>query len=433
MPSPASPDEIRLILADAVVPMEGRGESILERGGVAISAGKILAVGTANDLQARFGNVPQEYVPGVMLPGLINAHTHLELGYQRAAIQRPASFTDWVTILMRNYPGPDHIEAAVTAAVKVGIQESLRAGVTCVGDISRHCTITRKTLATENFRAVSFGEVIGLGKMRQRQEEFLRAATDRAHETDLLIIGLSPHAPYTVEGTTLKRVVETATTGHFPVTMHLAELREEAAFLKDATGPLADWPVMQNILDPDVPKFPDGPLRWAASCGLLRPHPVTDKLRVLLAHVNYCDAEEMELLASSGASVAYCPRTREYFGHDASYPPYPHRYREMLAAGINVCLGTDSLASNPDLSVLREASFLWKRDHLNPYTVLEMITRRGAAALNLPAGTLAASKLADIAILPGSVGPDVDQTLTHVLTEPGGARAVWVAGRRAFS
>jgi cytosine/adenosine deaminase-related metal-dependent hydrolase len=421
-------DRIRLILADAVVPMEGHGEAILKRGGVAVSAEKILAVGTAETLQADFRDAPQDYIPGLMLPGLINAHTHLELGYQRDAIARPASFTDWVTTLMRNYPGPDRIEAAVITAVKAGVQESLRAGVTCIGDISRHCTLTRKILAQQPLRAVSFGEVIGLGKMRDRHHDFLRDAADRSHQTALLTIGLSPHAPYTVEGPTLQRVVDTARAGNFPLTMHLAELREEAAFLKDATGPLADWPVMQNILDAAVPQFPGGPLRWAEAWGLLSKN-VAGKPPILLAHVNYCDADDLTLLAASNASVVYCPRTRDYFNHDTSCP---HRYRDMLAAGINVCLGTDSLASNPDLSVLREAAFLWKRDGLDPYTAIELITRRSAAALNLPTGALIPTHLADLVILPATIGPNVNRTLSSLLSETGEARAVWISGRRAL-
>jgi cytosine/adenosine deaminase-related metal-dependent hydrolase len=397
--------QVYLIFADAVIPMEGRAESILEPGGVAVSGGKILRVGTRAQLRAAYPAVPEEHIPGIMLPGLVNSHTHLELGYQRAAIERPASFTDWVTTLMRNYPPPEQIETAVTDAVKAGVQESLQGGVTCVGDISRHCTLTRKILANEPLRVISFGEVIGLGKMRERLEPLLQVAMDRSRQTELLTVGLSPHAPYTVEMGSLKRIVEAAERAGFPLTMHLAELREERAFLENATGPLGEWPVMQNILDADVPRFAGGPIRWAAACGLLR-------LPVLLAHVNYCDAEEITLLAASRASVVYCPRTRDYFGHDqASTHPYP----ALLAAGVNVCLGTDSLASNPDLSVLREAAFLQERDHLDPYLAFEMITRRGGRALGQPVGVLAPGAHADLAVFPGAAGADTRSTLMHIL------------------
>ena len=99
---------------------------------------------------------------------------------------------------------------------------------------------------------------------------------------------------------------------------------------------------------------------------------------MLLAHVNYCDNAELAQLAGSHVSVAYCPRTREFFGHDAVKP---HRYRDMLDAGMNVCLATDSLASNPDLAVLKEAQLLHLRDGLSPLTALDMITRRAAMAL----------------------------------------------------
>src|SRR5262249_9817141 len=151
----------------------------------------------------------------------------------------------------------------------------------------------------------------------------------------------------------LEAILHRALLKKLPIAMHLAELPDEDAFLRDQSGPLGhEWDLMQkmDILDDQIPTFDGGPIRWAQFCGLL----ITDPrdLPILLAHVNYCDDAELALLAASHANVIYCPRTHHYFRHP------PHRYREMLAAKINVCLGTDSLASNPDLSLLREAQFL---------------------------------------------------------------------------
>ncbi len=426
-------DDLRLICADAVVPMEGRGEGILERGGVVVGGGRIMGVGTVRALREQFGALSEEYVAGVMLPGLVNAHTHLELGYQRAPVERPAYFTDWVGMLMRNYPEPEALERVVTKAMREGVAESLRAGVTTVGDISRHCALTRRILSAGPLRVVSFGEVIGLGKMRERRTAYAEAAVDRTFESATLTAGLSPHAPYTTEGPTLKQVVELAVAGGYPVTMHVAELREEADFLRDGGGRLGDWAVMKNIMDAEVPQFAGGPMRWAEEWGLLGENGAAKKVPVVLAHVNYCDDAELAILTKSGASVAYCPRTRAYFGHDdlqSHLGANEHRYREMLAAGVNVCLGTDSSASNPDLSVLREAALLSHRDELGAYEAMELVTRRGANALGLDAGVLAAGMLADIVIFPGRAAATVEDTLKGILQAGGEAVAVWVGGAR---
>ncbi len=136
----------------------------------------------------------------------------------------------------------------------------------------------------------------------------------------------------------------------------------------------------------------------------------------------------MAVLQESGASVAYCPRTHVYFGHDQIQR---HAYREMLEAGINVALGTDSLASNPDLSVFSEAAFLWERDATPPYLLLEMLTVRGARALGLNAGALAEGKWGDVVVMAGEADTTVERVIESILRLAGSSahvRAVWVGG-----
>src|SRR5262249_27479805 len=143
-----------------------------------------------------------------------------------------------------------------------------------------------------------------------------------------------------------------------------------------------------------------GPIRWAQRWGLLVRDP--RDFPTLLAHVNYCDDGELAQLATHACSVAYCPRTHAYFRHP------PHRYRDMLEAQVNVCLATDSLASNPDLNVLREAALLHQRDGLLAHTALDMITRRGATALGASdhVGTLGPNKYADLVFFSLDVAAD---------------------------
>ena len=164
-------NETVLILADGVVAMTGEEGFVAQRGGVAVRDGVIVGAGAVEELRSQFGGVREEYVAGVMVPGLINAHTHLELGeYQHGGGGEKHSIfpREWVGALMRNYPAAERVEEIVREAVRAGAAESLRSGVTMVGDISRHCAWTRAELAGGPLRVVSFGEVIGLGKMRER-------------------------------------------------------------------------------------------------------------------------------------------------------------------------------------------------------------------------------------------------------------------------
>ncbi len=249
-----------LLTADAVVPMTSESEFFAERAGVVMEEGVIVGGGPIAELRRRFGELREQYTPGVILPGLVNSHTHLELGYQRERMESPGHFTDWVTALMKNYPAAGKVDAAVTRAVQSGIRESLHAGVTAIGDISRHCDLTRSLLTDAPLRTTSFGEVIGLGKMRDRRHAYLTAAASQQLASDHLRIGLSPHAPYTVEGPTLRETVERAVADSLPLTMHLGELSEERGFLADATGKLAEWPTMRKILDEQVPRHEGGRL-----------------------------------------------------------------------------------------------------------------------------------------------------------------------------
>jgi cytosine/adenosine deaminase-related metal-dependent hydrolase len=248
-------------------------------------------------------------------------------------------------------------------------------------------------------------------------------------------IGLSPHAPYTVEGPALSAILDAADTDKLPLCMHVAELTEEAEFLRTCGGEIRRaWEAInlaQLLLDEKIPRFEGGPVRWARQWGLLPPGGVGAP--VALAHVNYADDEEIDIIRAAGASVVYCPRTRAFFGHDAVTP---HRFRDMLDAGVNVCLGTDSLASNPDLFLLREARFLLRKDPtLSPTLLLEMVTSGGSRALGTShdAGTLAEGCSADIAAFPlsGAHG-SAEAMLRDVIGRAPGASAVWIGGAKVL-
>lgn len=432
------PPRAQLLIADAVMVHPGK---IIAHAGIAVEQGRIVAVGRVEKIRSDFPRITEQYFPGhILCPGFVNAHTHLELSFLCGKIPGPIAFPDWVLQLFDAMPPPADAAEVIKAATQHGIAQCLRFGVTTVGDITRWPEITRPTLAGGPLRAVSFGEITALGKHRHTLPARLEAAVNAHGAGEHVSIGLSPHAPYSVEGPALRQVVTAAEKRQFPLAMHLAENAEEREFLAALDGPLGrSWPLMQrlDILDEDVPRFIGGPIRWACHYGLLsdqRQKKVAGlrPISIVLAHVNYADDAELKIVADSGASVAWCPRTRDYFGH-ARRGEYP--WRNMLARQIPVCVATDSLASNPDLSVLREARFVLERHpDISPVALMEMITTQAAQALGLSeqVGRLAAGFSADAVLLPLNICADASATdictaIVRTAMEP---TAVWAMGRR---
>jgi len=414
-----------IVSAAAVLPIAG---PCIPHGAVVIAGNTILAVGPLAELQRDYAGARATAYPDcVLLPGFVNAHTHLELSFLRGQLPR-GNFVDWVIALIGRVPRDPATRATViTAAVRQGIAECLSYGVTTIGDISRQVDISRPVLAAGPLRAVSFGEVQGLGALRDLFPERLAAARAAAPASATLTIGLSPHAPYSIEGPLLRQTVDAAAADGLPLCMHLAELRQEAEFLATLGGDLRRiWEFLGDadaLLDQAVPRFACGPIRWAQHWGLL-----DSARRPLLAHVNYADDAELDILAQAGAAVAYCPRTRQFFDHDAIAP---HRWRAMQDRDINVCLATDSLASNPDLSVLREAQTFLELFPTTPSeTILELITRNPAHALGLEnlIGTLESGHRADLIALPLPAPTPTDQIARTLITTAPPPRAVWIGG-----
>lgn len=368
-----------------VVPVDA---TVIENGAIEIQDGRITAVGTARAISRR--SVCTDYGDAVIVPGLVNAHTHLELSHLAGRVPPSGDFIDWLRRLMAAMSAEPPTAESVQAAVRDGLAQSVSAGVTTIGDISRSPRWTRPVLAAAPIRAVSFGEIISVGNRRGMLAERLAAASAIEHQTPRMRIGLSPHAPYTVEPEGLRACAARAADLQMRLCVHLAETRDEEAFTRSASGPFADYLRELGIWDDSIPPAECTPVQLAQATGLLHP-------RTLLAHVNYVSDDDIALLAGTGAHVAYCPRTHHAFAHG------PHRFREMLAAGINVCVGTDSLASNPSLSILDELRFL-RREYpdLGAEMLLSLGTLRGATALGFAdeTGSIRAGKSADLTVIP---------------------------------
>lgn len=366
-----------------------------------------------------------------LFPAFINTHTHSELTDLAGQVPHDSSFADWIERLLAARAGIDS-EAARRASIRDGITQSLAAGVGTIGDIVYGPWAHEEILmGREWIRTVAFTELLGFTAWEPDAPKSIVDPGRPSHRhgqrvgVETLIcpldIGVSPHAPYSTSTDIYRWCVTRSCSIGWAIATHLAETREEIEFLRDGTGPLRELLDSRDFLPAGWQPPGCSPVEFAGSVGLLDVNP-------LLAHVNYITDEELALLASHEVHVAFCPRTHRFFRHE------PHRFREMLAAGINVCIGTDSLASNPSLSVLEELQFL-RREHpdVQPQTLLEMGTIRGARALRLErlTGSIALGKQADLVALRVTAKTPAD-ALEEILAGETSVHSVYVAGRQVW-
>lgn len=382
-------------------------------GCVTIRADRIVAVGAedpgcpTHDL----GNV-------AILPGFVNAHTHLEFSDLMAPLGRPGMpLPDWIRQVIA------HRRAGIPTAIDNvgrGLRESLLAGTTLLGEIATIDWRENVTAAGETIPdMVMFHESIG-PTVERAASAAAAAAIFLAVESPLgkILQGLSPHAPYTVHPQLLTALVALGRKYDVPLAMHLAESREELQWIATGGGPFGE-------LLRDFGSAESGPAsRYPRVLDYLEQ--LSRAPRALVVHGNYLDAAEIEFVAGHAAtmSVVYCPRTHAYFGHD----PYP--LAPMLALGVPVALGTDSRASNPDLSILAEMRHVAAHHPEIPTAkLLELGTVAGARALGLDAhvGTLELGKVANFTVV--GLDGEADDPHDLVLSRSARVTQTWLRGQ----
>lgn len=330
----------------------------------------------------------------VLLPGLVNAHTHLDLtGLGPQGPGERGSFAAWVDGVRRHRPTDP---AEIRQAVARGVALSLAGGTVAVGDIAgavhgRASLVAAAALARAPLLGVSFIEFFGMGEVdRDVRGQLARLLDDerfaaRAAGAIGVRFGLSPHAPYSVSRRLYGWVARQAHSRGIPLCTHLAESLEERQLVQTGEGPMRDLLVRLGRWDRAAARAVG---RGCRPVAYLR-H-VLERARVLVVHANDVDDDDMEVLARTRTPVVYCPRSADWF--DARRHLGPHRYREMLSAGISVALGTDSLLNLPaesadpargGMSVLAEMRWLYNRDGTAAEQLLAMATVHGAEALGL--------------------------------------------------
>ena len=321
-----------------------------------------------------------------IVPGLVNAHTHLEFSDLAAPLKPARPFSSWLRALIayRRQRGDG------TPAVRQGLEESRVSGTAAFGEI---VTDDRSAeMLADVPGAVLFRELIGLppetvnGQL-EIAERFLQ--DDGGGRSGAALRGISPHAPYSVHPELFKRLVALAAQRRAPLTMHLAETQAELELLREGRGELVDFLSGLGVWRDGVIPLGTRPLDYLRPLAALQ--------RVIVAHGNYLDDEELEFVAARrNMAIAYCPRTHAFFGHSE------HPWRKLLARGGLVAIGTDGRCSNPDLRVWNELLFLHARfPQCDPAILLQMGTLNGARALGLEAelGTLEPGKAARAAVV----------------------------------
>jgi cytosine/adenosine deaminase-related metal-dependent hydrolase len=346
-------------------------------GAVAIEDGRIAAVGTKGEL-----GTGTAYPQAVILPGFVNAHSHLEYAVY-AGFGDGLPFAPWILIHVERKAriGPEDMEAIA----RLGAAECLASGITTVGDCS-FSGASAPACAELGLRAIVYLEVFG----RTDEQLGTRFEPNRARVAGSLServrLGVSPHAPYTVSPELYAACFELG----LPVATHLAESPDEDTWMRRGEGP---WTSFADALPP--PPGTSG-IRLLAAHGLLRPGTVA-------AHCVTVDDEEIALLAGHGVAVAHCPRSNAQLGCGVA------PLRRLLDTGVTVGLGTDSPASTPSFDLfeeLRAALFLARARERRPEAltaaeVLELATIGSARVLGLAEeiGTLERGKRADLAIV----------------------------------
>lgn len=375
------------------------GSEPIEHGTIEIEAGRITALHNRFDKRSTdLGNV-------ALLPGLVNAHTHLEFSTLCEPITPATPFTDWiraVRIARRDR------KTDTASALAAGLAESASAGTTTVGEIAT-AGWSPEHFTSATPRAVVFRELIGLRTDQiDEQLDIARdhlSAGDRTTLIDDLRYGLSPHAPYSVHPDLFSRLVTLAAGSRAPLAVHLAETQAELELLSRGSGEFVQMLKEFGVWDRHAIPRGSRPLDYLRM--------LTSLNHALVIHGNYLSDDEIDLLCRHpNLTVVYCPRTHAGFGHS------PHPWRTLMERGGSVAIGTDSRASNPDLSLWRELCFLREQfPDVPPRRLLELGTLRGARALGLgeTTGILAVGRLADLTVVSLNASPtgDAISTLLH--------------------
>jgi cytosine/adenosine deaminase-related metal-dependent hydrolase len=392
-------------------------------GAVAIDNGLINAVGALAELRAAMSGAEVIDLPGcAIIPGLVNAHTHLELTHFPSWKMRkdldylPKSYVEWIqqVVKIKRTLLPEELELSV----REGLRLSIESGTTALGEILTDFRLA-PCYGSSPLTGRLFLEALGhdprqCDALLVRIEESLRMTQGE------FLCGISPHTPHTVSAHLFKGVRELAGRLDLPKAIHLSETLEEVAFMHDTTGAIAEQLFPMARWEAYLPR----PMR-TTSTSFLDQLGMLDS-STLAVHAVHVTPADVAILKERGVSVVLCPRSNDRLFVGRA----PHHL--LKSAGIPLALGTDSLASNDSLSLWDEMSYLRENvpEAFSAEELLTMATLGGARALGIDArtGSLEAGKRADFLVFSGCA-PGVGAAPCKALLENGRLEQVYIAGQ----
>jgi cytosine/adenosine deaminase-related metal-dependent hydrolase len=390
-----------IIRARVVVTMDGWP---IENGAVAVSRDRIIDVGKFSEISKRHsGGEVVDLDEQALLPGFINTHCHLDYTCLRGKIPRQNSFADWIRAI--NAEKAKLSPKDYVASINDGFLEAKRFGTTTIANLTAFPELISQIQAP--IQTWWFAELIDV-RDPSRANEMVDRAVEQLKAAEHW--GLAPHAPFTASANLYRRCQEIADRENILLTTHLAESREEMSMFRDASGRLYEFlkGIGRDMEDcgretplerfPDLigrggspnRSEPDWPLR---AIEVNRPY--------LIVHLNELLENDFDWLGQSATkfSVVHCPRSHAYFRHS------PFQFQKLRELGFNICLGTDSLASNDDLSLFAEMRAFQKEfQDVSPEEILKMVTVNPARALRQAdtLGKIRSDFAADLLALPSA-------------------------------
>jgi cytosine/adenosine deaminase-related metal-dependent hydrolase len=406
---------MRLASARWVVPIAtppiAEGAVLLDDDGATV-----LAVGRGEDLRRAHPHIAEERAEGILVPGLVNAHTHLELSALAGQVPGGDGVIPWTRRLLGRLA-----ETAAAVLEKAACDAAVAAigfGTAAIADVGNGVAGYR-ALAAAGLAGVFFHELVG--SREARTGDAIRDAADEraripAAERPMNVAAVAaPHAPYSVGPALLRRIFAGAARDGAATSIHLAEDAEELHLLRDGTG---GWPPVLRAMgvEPGERTPGMGPVEYLASAGAF-----TGTRPPLLVHMVHAGADDLHRAATAGATVVLCPRSNLHIG--GRLPDVP----AALAAGVRLAIGTDSLASTADLSLWGELATLAARfPRVAPAVWLRAATEGGAAALGMGSvGALAVGRRPGVLDVAPAGGDDADPERALV-TDPN-PRIRWMA------
>jgi len=390
-----------IIRARIVVTMDG---SPIENGAVAVSGNRILDVGRFDDIKARNTGSTVDVGEQALLPGLINAHCHLDYTCLRGKIPAQKSFADWIKAInaKKSELSPRNYVASITE----GFEEAKRFGTTAIANLTAFPELISQVQPP--IRIWWFAELIDI-RTPARANELVDSALEALKQTPSW--GLAPHALFTASSNLFRRCENIARRDNVLLTTHLAESREEMEMFRHASGPLHEF--VKSIgrpMDDCGSKTPLERFLDLIGSGASPNRPGAIEVNRsypswIVAHLNELTESDFDLLKRSNSEfqVVHCPRSHNYFGHRA------FAFKRLRSLGFNVCLGTDSLASNETLSLFEEMRAFQKNfPCVSPEEILQMATVNPARALRCEnaLGQIRRGFRADLIAVPCSTSTD---------------------------